>query len=138
MQFQKPHEGAGVFESIWGTFRADAAITVGQLVMLDVASSGDDLGMDVIPSTADAEYLVGVALETVANGELVRVQTYGINKNVVTDGGVSAGNYIESDANGAADTAATAPIATAGLYNKLGIALATDVGTVGIVFIKCM
>jgi hypothetical protein len=138
MQFQRPHEGGGAHEAGWATFVAAGTITEGQLVMLDVDATGDDLGVDVLAATADSEYLVGVALESVVENQVIRVQCYGTNKNVTTDGGVSQGDYIESDANGAGDTGATEPIATEGLYNKLGIALKDDVSTVGIVFIKCM
>lgn len=139
MIVQKPHDGGGTYDACYTNVVADAAVAQGQFVIWDLASTGNDLGVDVIPGTAASVQGVGVAAMAAATRERFIVQSYGVYKGAVTDGSVVVGNQLELGAAGAVRAASVVVITpSAGVMDKVGVALATDVGTVGDIFIRCM
>jgi len=93
----------------------------------------------VIVGTAASVQGVGIASQAAVAGDRIMVQTYGVYKGALTDGSVASGNQLELGAAGAVRAASVTTItASAGVMDKVGVALATDVGTVGDIFIRCM
>ncbi len=82
------------------TFVADGAISEGDLVVFDVVDGGgSECAIKVIESPAN-KAAIGVALETVASGEDIRVCISGIceaqveGKNQAGNAAISAGDYL--------------------------------------------
>ena len=139
MLWQKPHNGGGTFDKGFTSVRADATIAANQFVIWDILSTGDNLGFDVIPGGAASQYGVGIAIQAAVQGDIILVQTYGVYKDALTDGSVAQGNQLEAGASGSLRQAAQTTItASLGVMDKYGVALATDVGTAGDVFLRCM
>ena len=139
MIVQKPHDGGGTFDACFTNVVAEAAIAQNQFVIWDVASTGDNLGIHVIPCTAASPHGVGVAVQDAAVGDRFLVQTYGVYKGALTDTTIAAAtNSLETGAAGAVRIGTTVPVANAGVLDKVGVALAADVGTAGDIFIRCM
>jgi hypothetical protein len=122
------------FEAAWIHCLAGAAITRGLAVAYDQTATGGFLGWQVGLAGAQSDLVCGVATQTVAAGELVLVQCYGVCDFATTDGTVADGNQVDSNASGVMSDA----LATEGM-SEFAVALDDDVGTVGKIFIKnCM
>lgn len=139
MQIQRPHAGGGEFDAVWTNVMANGAITKNMFVIWDVSATGNNLGYHVIACTDASQYGVGVAIKTVVAGDRFLAQCYGTYKGALTNTSVAGGNQLECAASGAVKPAAVTTItASAGVLDKVGVALATDVGSAGDIFIRCM
>ncbi len=139
MIWQKPHDGGGTFDAGWTNVVANVAIAQNQFVIWDTTLTGNRLGNEVIVGTAASVLGVGVAAQAAVPGDRIIVQTYGIYRGALTDGSVTAGCQLELGAAGAVRLASVTTITgTAGVMDKVGVALLIDVGTVGDIFIRCM
>lgn len=105
-----------------------AAITKGEVVAWDTATAVD--GMTVIAAGADT-IPVGVAIESVAAGAYLRVQTRGLGDvALTTDDGAAAGDMLFTAAAGAVDDVAVGSLSgdeADPLWGCVGLALADDV-----------
>lgn len=87
-----------VLDTIAGTANADLSAKLHHFAK---AVDGDKIDL-----AGDGGNVIGVIVEAAASGYGVSVQYCGIGK-VVAGGAITAGDLISSDANGAANTAAT-------------------------------
>jgi hypothetical protein len=138
MVIQKPHDGGGTFDACWTNVVANVAIAANQWVIWDTTLTGNRLGNEVILSTAASNLGVGVATQAAAVGDRILVQSYGVYKGAATDTNITAGAQLELAAAGVCRLSAVTPSATAGVLDKVGVALIADVGALGDVFIRCM
>lgn len=93
--------------------KAGGAITRGCLVMLDTTEG------QVVVTTGITNLVFGVALNTVASGEKVKVQRRGVAK-VLISAAVALGAQVMPGANGKAATAAGATAVSCGIAESQG------------------
>lgn len=93
--------------------KAGAAITRGELLKLDSTEG------QVVKTTAITEIVFGVALNTAASGEKVKVQRRGVAK-VLISAAVALGAEVMPGANGKAATAAGATAVSCGVAESQG------------------
>ena len=123
--------------------RAESAITKGQVVgYTSTASTTYPLGVGVDLATAGNGRVAGVAYETVAAGELFRVQCSGYCDYVLTDGAVASTDlhiYI-SGTDGTAEGATNAEVDSKGnaaaIQDRLGWNIVDDSSTTGAVHLQ--
>lgn len=109
--------------AVVNTYLANEAITAGEWVDLDLAQTGEKRATTVVQGNGTA-HCIGVALETVTSGELIRVCVEGYVEGALTDGGVASGEALMPAAAGACDTYAAASV-----LPIIGVALEADTGT---------
>ena len=114
------------------TFKCAAACTQNYGVSID--SSGEITNA----ATATLFRCIGVALETGAAGEVIRVQTEGFNNTLVTDGDAAATDLVLRVEDGGTFTGSTeVEMAADGAFagHVIGKNLGADVSTAGICYI---
>ena len=109
-------QGAEIVE-----FTTNEALTAGDWVGLDTSQSNEDRVTQVVQGNADG-MVIGVALETVASGAVVRVCVSGYVEGAKTDGNVAAaGDTLIPAASGACTKGAATNV-----LPILGVALESD------------
>ena len=105
-------------------FTTNEALTAGDWVELDTSQTGEDRVTQVIQGNAKGQ-VIGVALETVAFGAVVRVCVSGYVEGAKTDGNVAAiGDTLIPAASGAVTKGAPTNVLSA-----VGLALEADSST---------
>lgn len=118
-------QGAEIVE-----FTTNEALTAGDWVGLDTSQSDEDRVTQVVQGNADG-MVIGVALETVASGAVVRVCVSGYVEGAKTDGNVAAaGDTLIPAASGACTKGAATNV-----LPILGVALEADSSTTCDVYI---
>jgi len=99
-------DGVNHFPKKFVTLTATAAITKGNVVMIDTGTTTNGAGMHVKKTdAADDQLQIGIAAETVASGAAVRVQVAGYNADSTDSGaGIVAGLLVGCDTAGLVET----------------------------------
>jgi hypothetical protein len=134
------------YEKIYIIVKAENALVAGDIVQWsDTASTTYPLGIAVEDSVAGSGRIAGVVVDAMAAGDYGRIQIYGYNTNITTDGAVaSADLWLTAGAAVAVGKTATelnGSISTpdyATLTNTIGWNITADSGTVGQGFIRLM
>lgn len=133
---------------IFDTFIAENAMVAGDVVQYsDTDSTAFPIGIAVEDASADSLRVAGVVTNTAAIGEHVRVQVYGYNENITTDGNVTTSDVFFSAGTAVAEGITIAELDTA--YTDASVQgelipsifawnVKADVSTVGEAFITCM
>lgn len=137
MQMQSafdPKNPNGQFDGIFILCVATVAINKGDVVVMDTAATGNDLGVKVTTTvTAAIITVVGIAMETAAAGGVVRVMWFGVFDNANCAAGIAAGDDLATST-----TAGRlgAPAATAVVGGNIGVALAASASNLVKIFVK--
>jgi hypothetical protein len=134
------------YDVIYHIALAENAFTGGDIAQWsDTASATYPLGVAIEDSVAGDGRVAGVVTEDLAIGEYGKVQIYGYNTNITTDGSVAATDLFltagAAVAVGKTNAEVNADITTAnflGLKDVFAWNVSVDVGTVGQGFIKTM
>ena len=104
-------DGVNHFPKKFVTLTATAAITKGNVVMIDTGTTTNGAGMHVKKTdAADDQLQIGIAAETVASGAAVRVQVAGYNADSTDSGaGIVAGLLVGCDTAGLVETVSDLP-----------------------------
>lgn len=126
-------------EAIWGSFQNNdsADLVDGDLVIARFASTGNDLGRQIIGSAASAGQIgtVGVVQgDTIKIGNFGLVQVYGVHRNAKAEAAVNAAQLALQ----ASATAKTIGTAAAAASAFVGFSLGAAVNGRAVVFLKCM
>ena len=116
----------------FGTYRCAGTCTANYGVSMDAD------GKVTNSATATLHLICGVAMETGAAGDVIRVQTGGFNNTLVTDGDVEAADLVLRVVNGGTFTGSTESEMAADVtlgYHVIGINIGVDVSTAGICYI---